>query len=102
MCLGVPGRIVAVKSVTEAVADFWGLNRIVRLDNLGEVVVPGDYVIDHGGFAVRVIPPADVPDTLALYEVLLTEAGEDPIAGDVARQLEDLEFVVELEELVEV
>lgn len=95
MCLGVPGQIVEVKSAKEALADFWGVQKLTRLDNLTEKVGPGEYVIDHAGFAVRVIPATDVADTLALYEVLLTEAGEDPIAGDVARHLEDeLELVL--------
>lgn len=98
MCLGVPGQIVEVKNVNEALADFWGVRKVIRLDNLVEVVVAGDYVIDHAGYAVRIIPPSDVADTLALYEVLLTEAGEDPIAGDIARQLEELEVEVDLEE----
>ena len=98
MCLGVPGQIVEVKNAREAVADFWGVRKTIRLDNLGEVVLPGDYVIDHAGFAVRVIPPSDVADTLALYEVLLTEAGEDPIAGDIDRQLQELELEVDIEE----
>ena len=99
MCLGVPGQIVEVKNVREAVADFWGVRKTIRLDNLSEVVMPGDYVIDHAGYAVRVIPPEDVADTLALYEVLLTEAGEDPIAGDIARRLAEGEVELELEEL---
>jgi hydrogenase expression/formation protein HypC len=83
MCLGVPGQIVAVTG-NSATVDFWGARRTVRLDQLEEVVVAGDYIIDHAGFAVRRIPTADVADTLALYEVLLTEAGEDPIARDIA------------------
>ena len=87
MCLGVPGRIVELKNGNEAIADFWGVQKSVRLDNLTELAVLGDYVIDHAGFAVRVIPPADVADTLALYEVLLCEAGEDPIARDIADAL---------------
>jgi hydrogenase expression/formation protein HypC len=88
MCLGVPGQIVEVKSSTEAVVEFWGVRKCIRLDNLTEPVRTGDYVIDHSGYAVRVIPPQDVFDTLALYEVLLTEAGEDPIARDVVDELE--------------
>ena len=87
MCLGVPGQIVTIENRV-ATVDFWGVLRPVRLDQLQEAVVVGDYVIDHAGFAVRVIPSADVADTLALYEVLLTEAGEDPIARDIAAQLE--------------
>lgn len=91
MCLGVPGQIKAISNQTANV-DFWGLCRSVRLDNLTEHVMPGDYIIDHAGYAVRRIPTADVADTLALYEVLLTEAGEDPIARDVCHELEtDLE-----------
>ncbi len=86
MCLGVPGQVVSVDE-ENAVVEFWGVRKAVRLDNLTESVKAGDYVIDHAGYAVRVIPPQDVLDTLALYEVLLTEAGEDPIAGDVAHQL---------------
>lgn len=82
MCLGVPGQIITIEEKT-AVVDFWGTRRMVRLDNLTEIVVAGDYVIDHAGFAVRRIPTADVFDTLGLYEVLLTEAGEDPIARDI-------------------
>ena len=87
MCLGMPGQIVEVQSVSEATVDFWGVRKPVRLDNLTETVLIGDFVIDHSGWAVRVIPPSDVADTLALYEVLLTEAGEDPIARDACEHL---------------
>lgn len=80
MCLGLPGQIVEMKSSLEVTADFWGLRKTVRLDNLTEPALVGDYVIEHGGYAVRVIPVDDVAGTLALYEILLTEAGEDPIA----------------------
>ncbi len=91
MCLGVPGQIVTITD-TEATVDFWGVRKTIKLVNLTERVVPGDYIIDHAGYAVRRIPTADVADTLALYEVLLTEAGEDPIARDVACELEDAEL----------
>jgi len=87
MCLGVPGRIVEVRNRIEAVVDFWGVRKPVRLDHLTEPASAGDYVIDHSGYAVRVIPPRDVADTLALYEVLLTEGGEDPIVRDVVAAL---------------
>lgn len=87
MCLGMPGQIVELKSSREAIVDFWGVQKFVRLDNLGEPALEGDFLIDHSGWAVRLIPPADVADTLALYELLLTEAGEDPVAGDVDADL---------------
>lgn len=97
MCLGLPGQIVSIAKQT-AVVDFWGTRKSVRLDNLTDRAVVGDYIIDHAGYAVRVIPPADVADTLALYEVLLAEAGEDPIRRDIAAELEGAEEVeIEIE-----
>lgn len=93
MCLGVPGQIVELKSSTEAVVDFWGLRRCISTAQLSQPPALGDYVIEHAGSAVRVIPPQDVADTLGLYEVLLSEAGEDPIAVDA-----DCELATELEE----
>jgi hydrogenase expression/formation protein HypC len=95
MCLGVPGQVVELRNGNQAVVDFWGVRKSVRLDQLKSPIVPGEYVIEHAGFAVRVIPAADVADTLALYEVLLSEAGEDPIARDVVDALDCIE--VELE-----
>jgi len=87
MCLGMPGQIVEVWENSEATVDFWGVRKSVRLDNLTDTVVLGDFIIDHSGWAVRVIPPSDVADTLALYELLLAEAGEDPIVRDVCAHL---------------
>lgn len=87
MCLGVPGRVVEIRTAGEAVIDVWGSCKVVRFDALPDKPAIGDYVIDHAGQAVRIIPPEDVAGTLALYEVLLCEAGEDPIALDVVDDL---------------
>jgi len=89
MCLGLPGRIVSMSGKTARV-DFWGSLRTVKLDAMKETIAPGDYIIDHAGYAVRRIPDEDVADTLALYEVILCEAGGDPIATDVI-ELEEAE-----------
>ena len=86
MCLGIPGQILSIDGHA-AIVDFWGTHKSVRLDTLDEPVRCGDYVINHAGFAVRKIPTQNVQDTLALYELILTEAGEDPIACDVEREL---------------
>jgi hydrogenase expression/formation protein HypC len=59
-----------------------------------EPIAPGDYIIDHAGYAVRRIPDEDVADTLALYEVILCEAGGDPIATDVIELEESEEELV--------
>ncbi|HET7711463.1 MAG TPA: HypC/HybG/HupF family hydrogenase formation chaperone [Thermoanaerobaculia bacterium] len=93
MCLGVPGQIVRIEG-RKATVDFWGIRKDVSLELLTDSVQPGDFVINHAGFAVRRVPACDVPDTLALYEVILSEAGEDPIACDVVRELEEVEELV--------
>ena len=73
MCLGVPGQVVEVRD-REAVVDFWGLRRIVKLEILTEPVSPGDYIVDHAGYAIRRIAPEDVADTVMMYEAVLAEA----------------------------
>lgn len=95
MCLGIPGQIVSIEGRT-AIVDFWGTQKPVRLDVLEQRVRSGDYVINHSGFAVRRIPPEEVMDTLALYELILAEGGVDPIACNAAPELvevEELELV---------
>jgi hydrogenase expression/formation protein HypC len=89
MCLGVPGRVVAVDGLV-ATVDFWGVERRVRLDVVDAPVAPGDYVMNHVGFAIRRIPPQEIGETLALYELLLREARRDDdfMAADVRGELE--------------
>lgn len=87
MCLGVPGRIVSVENEV-ATVDFWGIRRQVRLDIVDEPVGPGDYILNHVGFAIRRIPEEDIAETLALYETLLREAREgDLMAADVRGEI---------------
>jgi len=87
MCLGVPGRVVRVDGL-EAVVDFWGVARTVRLDVVDEPVAPGDYVLNHVGFAIRRIPESEIAETLALYERLLAESIEgDPMTADVEGEI---------------
>lgn len=90
MCLGVPGLVVEADELS-ALVDFWGVRRRVRLDLVDEPVQPGDYVLNHVGFAIRRIPPEDVTTTLALYEQLLREntgsGPEDLMAADVRAEI---------------
>jgi len=88
MCLGVPGRIVAVDGVV-ATVDFWGVQRQVRLDIVDEPVQPGDYILNHVGYAIRRIPADEIGATLALYEELLrhAEAEDDLMAADVRAEI---------------
>ena len=83
MCLGVPGRVLEVYE-NEAVVDFFGVSRRVRLELVDQPVQPGDYILNHVGFAIRRIPEEDIEGTLRMYEELLHEAeAGDLMAGDV-------------------
>jgi hydrogenase expression/formation protein HypC len=87
MCLGVPGRVVEVEGLN-ATVDFWGVRRQVRLDVVDQAVAPGDYILNHVGFAIRRIPAEEIGETLALYETLLAEARRDDLmAADVRSEL---------------
>ena len=86
MCLGVPGKVVAVNGLL-ATVDFFGVRRETRLDVIDEPVAPGDYVLNHVGFAIRKIPAGEIQETLALYELLLKEAETDMMAADVRGEI---------------
>ena len=63
MCLGVPGRIVSIDGDI-ALVDFWGVVKPVRIDVVDAPVAPGDYVLNHVGFAIRRIAPEDLAETV--------------------------------------
>ncbi len=86
MCLGVPGRVVRVEG-SSALVDFFGVCRRVRLELVDQPVAPGDYILNHVGYAIRRIPEADIEGTLAMYEQLLHEAEGDLMAADVQGEL---------------
>jgi len=88
MCLGVPGRVIAVHDCT-ATVDFWGVRKEVRLDIVDEPVAPGDYILNHVGFAIRRIAPESVGETLALYEMLLSgsDDADDLMTSDVRAEI---------------
>jgi hydrogenase expression/formation protein HypC len=87
MCLGVPGKVLEVQGL-EATVDFFGVRRTLRLDIVDEPVQPGDYVLNHVGFAIRRIPPEEVQETLALFEQVLRDAAQgDLMAEDVRGEM---------------
>ncbi len=87
MCLGVPGKVLEIDG-NMALVDFWGVQKNVRLDIVDEPVSPGDYVLNHVGFAIRRIPAEDIGATLELYEELLKAANnEDLMASDVRGEI---------------
>jgi hydrogenase expression/formation protein HypC len=87
MCLGVPGRVLDVRGLI-ATVDFFGVTREVRLELVDQPVAPGDYILNHVGYAIRRIPEDDIQETLSLYEQLLRQASDDDLmAGDVRAEL---------------
>jgi len=89
MCLGVPGKVLTISDDgLSAMVDFFGVTRELRLDIVDEPVAPGDYVLNHVGFAIRRIPPDEVQETLALFDQILSEAGSgDLMAEDVRGEI---------------
>ncbi len=88
MCLGVPGRVISVDGDIAQV-DFWGVTKPIRLDVVDAPVAPGDYVLNHVGFAIRRIPAEEIAATLELYDELLQRAAPDDLmAADVRGELD--------------
>jgi hydrogenase expression/formation protein HypC len=85
MCLGVPGRVIDVNGWV-ATVDFFGVRKEVFLNIVDEPVSPGDYILNHVGFAIRRIPPEAIEETLAMYELLLRE--DDLMGNDVRGEIE--------------
>jgi hydrogenase expression/formation protein HypC len=88
MCLGVPGKVLAIDGLN-ATVDFFGVKKELRLDIVDEPVAIGDYVLNHVGFAIRRIPPEEVQETLALFDQILEVSGakEDLMAMDVRGEI---------------
>jgi hydrogenase expression/formation protein HypC len=73
MCLGVPGRVLAVTLEDGVVrlgrVDFGGVSKDVNLSYVPEAAV-GDWVIVHVGFAISRLDERAAARTLALLETL--------------------------------
>jgi hydrogenase expression/formation protein HypC len=72
-----------------ATVDFWGVRKQIRLEVVDEPVQPGDYILNHVGYAIRRIPPGEVAATLGLYEELLkaAEQEDDLMAADIRSEI---------------
>jgi hydrogenase expression/formation protein HypC len=86
MCLGIPGRVVAVRDdagLTMGTVDFGGVRREVCLAYVADEVTPGDYVVVHVGFAISRIQEADALRTLELLREMsrLDDLGEGQALG---------------------
>jgi hydrogenase expression/formation protein HypC len=94
MCLGVPGQVTQVEGLTADV-DFWGVEKEVRLDTVDEPVEPGDYILNHVGFAIRRIPESEIDETLSLYESMMGGDPDDMLREDLVDEVEAAASTVE-------
>jgi len=90
MCLGIPGEVLEIDG-HEARAEFWNVEKTVRLDIVGETVQEGDYILNHAGFAIRKLPDDEVQETMEIYESFL-EGDEDEALEEIGAEDEQLEF----------
>jgi hydrogenase expression/formation protein HypC len=87
MCLGVPGEVKTVQEA-RAMVDFWGVEKEVRLDTVDAPVEPGDYILNHVGFAIRRIPDDEIEETMTLYESFMGADPDDLLREDVMDEIE--------------
>ena len=80
MCLGIPGRIVEVRTdggLAMGVVDFGGVRREACLAYVADEVAVGDYVIVHVGFALSKVDEEEARRTL---EILRQMGGLEELA----------------------
>ena len=85
MCLGIPGKIVALhetQGLPMGVVDFGGVRREVCLAYVANDVQVGDYAIVHVGFAISKVDEAEAQRTFAALREM--------------SQLDELEWMKEL------
>lgn len=90
MCLGIPGRILDIRTDTPlpmGMVDFEGIRRSVCLAYVADEVEPGDYVVVHVGFAIAKVDEEEARRTYdilremsELEELEWMQATEDPQA----------------------
>jgi len=92
MCLGIPGRVIALRDDTAlptGVVDFGGAQRDVCLAYVDGVVNVGDYVVVHVGFAISKIDEDEAKKTYAVLEAM-SELGDVEFIREQAEALADL------------
>ena len=85
MCLGIPGKIVAMhdtQGLPMGVVDFGGVRREVCLAYVADEVKLGDYAIVHVGFAISKVDEVEAQRTFAVLRDM--------------SQLDELEWMKEL------
>ena len=88
MCLAIPGEVIEING-KEAIVDFGGVQREVRIDTLDNVEV-GEYVIVHTGFAIEKLDKKEAEKTLEVWkEMEKAQESVDPQKKNKGEQIEN-------------
>ncbi len=93
MCLGIPGRIVALhtdRGLPMGIVDFGGVQREVCLAYIADQIAVGDYAIVHVGFAISKVDETEARRT---FDVLreMSELGDLEFLRELADNAEAVE-----------
>jgi hydrogenase expression/formation protein HypC len=68
MCLGIPGKIVAIEEGNDlAQVDVAGVVREINLALLDGPFFPGEYILIHSGFALERMSAEQAREALAVF-----------------------------------
>ena len=83
MCLGLPGRVVAVTAGSDLVdVDVAGVVRAINVGLLDGPWAPGDWMLIHSGFALERMTAQEAQDALAVLGGLGRGEGDhDVLSG---------------------
>ncbi|MGQ9622787.1 MAG: radical SAM protein [Candidatus Caldatribacteriaceae bacterium] len=73
LCYAIPGRVVSVEG-QNVVVEYFGERKKARNDIFS--LRPGDYVYAQGGFVIRVVPPKEAEEILAVWKETFFELQE--------------------------
>lgn len=89
MCLAIPGKVLTVEGGDPAFlsgkVDFGGVRKEIRFAFTPEVK-PGDYVLVHVGFALRVIDEEEAERNRATLSELLQQFGSEETQTDTGSE----------------
>jgi hydrogenase assembly chaperone HypC/HupF len=79
MCLGIPGRVVDVRSGSHlARVDVAGVLRDIDLAAVAGSVERGDYILVHSGFALERMSATEARDAMATFGISPGNRGPAP------------------------
>jgi hydrogenase assembly chaperone HypC/HupF len=86
MCLGIPGRVVEVRSGSHlARVDVAGVLRDIDVAAVAGSIERGDYILVHSGFALERMSATEARDALAAFGISPVDRGaarHEPGPGD--------------------